>query len=84
VSRRPIALLELVADARRGEWTDDPTDEGLRREMALAYTYLVSIPICTVAHLVIWIVERPARLATFIAVAVPIWLAIANLLTGGW
>lgn len=82
VSERPVSLLEAIAYARRGEWTEAPDGQGPARELALVYAYLVAIPVMSLAHLVIWVVERPARLATFLAVGIPSSFALITAFTG--
>jgi hypothetical protein len=82
VSERPLSLLEHLAYARRGEWTDELT--GLQRDLALIYAWAIAIPISTVAYLAAWAAARPGRFASVVAVWLLVATAAARLPVVGW
>lgn len=84
VSQRPPALLEHIAYARCGEWAVER--DGPRRSIALAYAWLVAIPLATVGYLLAWTAARPARFATTLAVTTTVVLALGEIARawGGW
>lgn len=67
VSERPNSLLDHLAYARSGEWTDQI--DGQRRHLALLYVWLIAIPISTLAYAAVWASGRPGRFASMLAVA---------------
>jgi hypothetical protein len=82
VSQRPVSLLEHLAYARRGDWTEER--EGYRRLAAVAYAWLVAIPISTVAYLLAWAAARPGRFIPFVAVVLLGSTALAQIPAVAW
>jgi len=54
------SLSQLAAYAWRGSWTGEDTTS---RTLGRVYAALVSIPLHALAYVVLWLIERPARLA---------------------
>jgi len=54
------SLSQVAAYAWRGPWTGEDTPS---RTFGRVYAALVSIPLHALAYVVLWLVERPARLA---------------------
>jgi len=54
------SLSQVAAYAWRGEWTGQDTPS---RTFGRLYAALVSIPAHAIAYVVLWLVERPARIA---------------------
>lgn len=94
-SRRPVSLVEHLAYARRGEWTEEL--DGPRRHAALFYAWLIAIPVSTLGYLLAWAAARPGRFIPFVAATllistalnqvpvlgllIPDWLTISNWFT---
>ncbi|MBO0847830.1 MAG: hypothetical protein J2P20_00080 [Pseudonocardia sp.] len=78
VSERPASLVEHIAYARRGEWTEEI--DGPRRHVAVLFAWFVAIPISTVAYLVAWWCARPGRFFTAALVASLVGVALAQIL----
>jgi hypothetical protein len=82
VSERPPSLLDHVAYAQRGEWTEEL--DGPRRLAAHAYAWAVAIPVATVAYLLVWASARFVRCLTLVAVVVLVATALAQVPVLGW
>lgn len=54
------SLRQVVTYALRGAWT---AETGLARVLGVAYMGAVAVPLAAVGYTLVWIVERPARLA---------------------
>lgn len=74
ITDRPPCLLEHLAYARRGEWTDEL--DGPLRVAAVVYAWTVAIPLSVTAYLLAWCAARPARFAT----ALVLWITVASAL----
>lgn len=82
VSVRPPSLLEHLAYARRGEWTEEI--DGARRHAALVFAWLVAVPVSTVAYLAVWAAARPSRFFSALVVALLVANALAQVPAVGW
>jgi hypothetical protein len=82
VSQRPVSLLEHLAYARRGEWTEEI--DGPRRHAVRVYAWLVAIPISTLAYLLAWAAARPGRFISFVAVTLLVCTALAQVPAVAW
>lgn len=84
VSQRPPALLEHITYARSGEWTTE--HDGPRRSAAVAYAWMVAIPLATIGYLLAWTSARPGRFATTLVITgvAAATLAAATRLLVGW
>jgi hypothetical protein len=87
VRERPPSLLDHLAYAHRGEWTEEI--DGPRRHAGLVYAWLVAIPLSTVAYLLAWAAARPGRFGSVVVVAVLVTNAIGQIpvvgsLLGWW
>jgi hypothetical protein len=94
-SRRPVSLVEHLAYARRGEWTEEL--DGPRRHAALFYAWLIAMPLSTLGYLLAWAAARPSRFVPVVAATlliatalnqvpvlawlIPDWLTISNWFT---
>ena len=74
ITDRPPCLLEHLAYARRGDWTDEM--DGPLRVAAVVYAWTVAIPLSVAAYLLAWCAARPARFAT----ALVLWITVASAL----
>jgi hypothetical protein len=86
-AERPPGLLEHLAYAWCGEWTEQL--DGPRRTAAAAYAWAVAIPVSIAAYLLAWCVARPGRFATALAVGIAVTSTLARLpvvgaLIPGW
>jgi hypothetical protein len=82
VAERPPSLLEHIAYAERGEWTEEI--DGYARHGALVFAWLVAIPISTLAYLVAWASARPGRCVSTVAVFLLLSTAAAESPSVGW
>lgn len=87
VSQRPPSLLEHVAYAQRGEWTDEI--DGGRRHTAVLFAWLIAIPVSTVAYFAAWAAARPGRFLSVVVVGMLVSTALAQIpglewLIPGW
>lgn len=76
VSERPPSLLEHVAYAQRGEWTEEI--DGGRRLTALVFAWLVAVPVSTAAYFTAWAAARPGRFVSVVAVGLLVSTALAQ------
>jgi hypothetical protein len=81
-SVRPPSLLEHLAYARRGEWTEEI--DGAGRHAALVFAWLVAIPVSTVAYLAAWAAARPSRFFSALVVGLLVANALAQVPAVGW
>ena len=77
VAERPPGLLEHLAYARRGEWTEEL--HGPLRTVAAVYAWAVAIPVSIAAYLLAWCAARPGRFATALAVGIAVSSTLARL-----
>ncbi|ANY10628.1 hypothetical protein [Pseudonocardia sp. HH130630-07] len=82
VRERPNSLIDHIAYARHGEWTN--RKDGWQRRAALAWTYTAAIPVSTVAYLSVWAVARPGRAAAAVAAVSTTASALNALPVLGW
>lgn len=66
------SLSQVAAYAWKGGWTGE---ESTSRRLGCIYVALVSIPAHAVGYVVLWLVERPARLAVTAALSLLIVLS---------
>lgn len=86
-AERPPGLLEHLAYARRGEWTEQL--DGPLRTAAAAYALAIAIPVSIAAYFLAWCVARPGRFATALTVGIAVTSTLARLpvvgaLIPGW
>jgi hypothetical protein len=87
VADRPPGLLEHLAYARRGEWTEEL--DGPLRTAAFVYAWAVAIPVSIAVYLLVWCTARPGRFATALAIGIAVSSTLARLsvvgaLIPGW
>jgi hypothetical protein len=82
VSEPPASLLEHLAYARSGEWTDEIDSYG--RHLALCFAWLVAIPVATVAYFAAWASARPGRFFSIVAVTLLVNTGLAAVPVIGW
>ena len=77
VSERRPSLAELVRYARLAPYA---SADGPLRTAGIVYAFAVAVPVYAVAYMCAWICERPARLASAVALLV----AFSLTPVGGW
>jgi hypothetical protein len=82
VCERPPSLIDHLAYARVGEWTEEI--DGYRRHAALIWAWLVAIPISTLAYLTVWSTARAGRCASVVGVTLLLDTALARIPVIGW
>lgn len=82
VSERPPSLLDHLAYARRGEWTEEI--DGYARHLALVHAWVVAVPVSTLAYLAAWVSARPGRCWSFLWVTLLVTTALAQFPAVSW
>jgi hypothetical protein len=82
VSERPPSLLDHLAYARRGEWTEEI--DGPARHAALLHAWLVAIPVSVLAYAAVWVSARPGRFASVSVVFLLVTTALGHIPGLAW